>query len=131
MTEYQIQANDFLAKTGTTFTATFKENGFYFDGDKDARDIYIIVLKNKNSRFRFTFGQSINDSNQNTPPKSYDVLASITKYEVSTFDNFCNEYGYDTDSRKALKTYKAVLREWKNIEKLFTAEQIEELQEIN
>ena len=68
---------------------------------------------------------------KNTPPTSYDVLASVTKYEVGTFDDFCSEYGYDTDSRKALKTYKAVLREWKNIEKLFTAEQIEELQEIN
>ena len=42
-----------------------------------------------------------------------------------------NEYGYNTDSRQAFKTYKAVVREWKNIKKLFTPEQIEVLQEIN
>jgi hypothetical protein len=65
------------------------------------------------------------------PPTAYDVLASITKYDVGTFDNFCSEFGYDADSRKAYKTYKAVMEEWKNIELLFTPDQLEQLQEIN
>lgn len=64
-------------------------------------------------------------------PSNYDVLACLTKYDPGTFENFCSEFGYDTDSRKAFKTYKAVRREWKNIERLFTPEQIEQLAEIN
>ena len=64
-------------------------------------------------------------------PTAYDVLACLTKYDPGTFDEFCSEYGYNTDSRQAFKTYKAVVREWKNIEKLFSPEQIEALQEIN
>ena len=78
------------------------------------------------------FGQSLKDSNNgNTPPTAYDVLASLTKYEVGDFGDFCSAYGYDIDSRKAYKTYKAVLKEWKNVDRLFSSEQIELLQEIN
>ena len=128
-TDYQKQAIDFLKETGTTFTSTFKTHDFYFPEDKDTRDIYNITLKNSRHRYRFTFGQSINNTGQH--PTAYDVLASLTKYEVFSFEDFCGDYGYDVDSRKAYKTYKAVMKEWKNIELLFTPEQIEQLQEIN
>lgn len=128
-TNYQKQATDFLKATGTTFTSTYKTHDFYFTDDKETRDIYICVLKNSKHRYRFTFGQSI--ANTGSHPTAYDVLAGITKYEVGSFENFCSDYGYDVDSRKAYKTYKAVMKEWKNVELLFTTEQLELLQEIN
>lgn len=67
---------------------------------------------------------------QGTPPTAYDVLACLTKYDVGTFEDFCSEYGYDTDSRSALKTYKAVCKEWLNVQKLWNDKEIEQLQEI-
>jgi len=131
-TDYNKQAADFLTATGTTFTATYKTHDHYFSDDKETRDIYIIVLKNQNHRYRFLFGQSLNDSDYgNTPPTPYDVLACLTKYDCGDFENFCSDFGYDIDSRKAYKTYKAVLKEWKNVERLFTSERLEQLQEIN
>jgi hypothetical protein len=122
MTDYQLQATDFLQATGTKFTATFKEHDYYFDGDKDTRDIFTCVLKNSKHRFRFTFGQSLNDSTGygDNKPDAYSVLAGLTTYDVGSFSDFCGEFGYDIDSRKAYKTYKAVLREWKNVQLLFT-----------
>lgn len=63
-------------------------------------------------------------------PRAYDILASVTKYDPGTFENFCGDFGYDTDSRKADKVYHDVVDEWKNIEKLFTEEQLELLTEI-
>jgi hypothetical protein len=62
-------------------------------------------------------------------PTTYDVLACLTKYP-GTFENFCSEFGYDEDSRKAEKIYKAVVNEWQNIAMLFTDSEIEQLQEI-
>lgn len=64
-------------------------------------------------------------------PTAYDVLACITKYDPGTFEDFCSEFGYDTDSRSAEKIYKAVVKEFDNICKLFTDSEIEQLQEIN
>lgn len=64
-------------------------------------------------------------------PTAYDVLSSLTKYEVEDFKDFCNEYGYNEDSIKALDTYKAVREEWRNVQRLWTDKEIEALQEIN
>lgn len=64
-------------------------------------------------------------------PTAYDILSCLTKYDPDTFENFCSEFGYDTDSKKAEKTYNAVKDEYKNICTIFTDAEIEELQEIN
>lgn len=64
-------------------------------------------------------------------PTAYDVLACLTKYDPGTFENFCAEYGYDVDSRKAEKTYKSVKEEWMNVERIFTESEMELLREIN
>lgn len=65
-----------------------------------------------------------------TPPTAYDVLACLQKYGVGTFEDFCSEFGYDTDSRNVKKTYKAVVKEYNNVCKLWSDEEIEQLQEI-
>lgn len=65
-----------------------------------------------------------------TLPTEYDFLACLQKYEVGTFEDFCNEFGYDTDSRSAKKTYKAVKKEFGKVCKIWTDEEIEALQEI-
>lgn len=60
----------------------------------------------------------------------YDVLCCLEKYEVGTFDDFCSNYGYDNDSIKTHKIYKAVAREYKNMLRVFGAEILEQMQEI-
>jgi hypothetical protein len=128
-TDYNKQSIDFLNATSTEFIADFKKHDYYFPEDKEQRDIYRITLKNKLHTYRFNFGQSI--ANTGICPKPYDVLVCLQKYEVGSFENFCGDFGYDMDSRKAFKIYKAVMKEWKNVELLFSPEQIELLQEIN
>ena len=63
-------------------------------------------------------------------PDAYDILACITKYNPGSFENFCDEYGYDTDSRTAEKIYNDVLNEWNSINRLFNDDEIEMLSEI-
>lgn len=64
-------------------------------------------------------------------PSAYDVLACLIKYDPGTFEEFCCEFGYNEDSRTAERIYVAVIKEYKQLERIFTAEQIEELREIN
>lgn len=63
-------------------------------------------------------------------PTAYDLLTCITKYDPETFENFCSEYGYDEDSRKAEDIYRAVVKEWHKVEKFFTSEELAAIQEI-
>lgn len=175
-TDYNQQAIDFLAKTGTTFKAEFLKHDKHFDDDKETRDIYKITLERGSRKYSFNFGQSLNDSgfyytkgkqkielerkllnlragevirfikkhdwdflnngksdkiHWPVVPSEYDVLACITKHDPGTFENFCSEFGYETDSKKAEKTYKAVLDEYKNVAMLYSDDEIEELAEIS
>ena len=132
MNEYEAQAEQFLKETETTFKTEFLKNGLYFEDDKETRDIYLITLKRGERIFKFKFGQSINKSGYSNrdKPTAYDILSCLTKNEVGTFENFCGDFGYDEDSRKAEKTYKAVLAEWQNVKMLWSDDEINKLREI-
>ena len=132
MDEYKQQAEKFLKETDTTFKAEFLKNGLYFQDDKEPRDIYLITLRRKSKGifWVFKFGQSINNSDGKTKPSAYDVLASLTTSNPETFKDFCGDFGYDEDSRKAEKTYKAVVKEWGNVKSLWSDKEILKLQEI-
>lgn len=151
MSNYEKQAQDFLDKTQTTFKAEYIKTGFHFDGDKEERDIYKITLQRGNRKMVFNFGQSIVNSSIFQPqtdyskgvnaqrillkmgktPTPYDILACLQKYEVGSFENFCDEFGYNVDSIKAEKTYNAVVKEWQEVQKLWSDGEIALLQEIN
>ena len=60
-------------------------------------------------------------------PSAYSILACLTKYDPDSFENFCSEFGYDTDSKNAERTYNAVVKEWQNVCMIWTDEEIEEL----
>jgi len=67
--------------------------------------------------------------NGSAKPRSYDVLAGVYM-PVDSFDNFCSNFGYDTDSREAEATYNEVVELNKKLESIFTSEELERLQEI-
>lgn len=52
-------------------------------------------------------------------PSAYDVLAALQKSDPETFEDFCSNYEYDQDSRKAEKVYFAVQKEHKEVRRLF------------
>jgi len=63
-------------------------------------------------------------------PSLYDILACLTTYDPGSFSDFCSEYGYDEDSKKAEDLYRAVLAEWRAVEPLFS-DVIDQLREIS
>lgn len=63
-------------------------------------------------------------------PTPYDVLAGIQNYDVGSFKDFCEDFGYSDDSINATKIYKAVLNEYDNVKMLWTDEEIRQLQEV-
>ena len=103
--------------------------GKHFATDKECRYIFKMKLSRGKNSYTFNFGQSI--ANGQEEPTMYDVLSCIQKYDVGSFENFCSEFGYDEDSRTAERTYKAVLKELEAMERLFSSEELEVLQEMS
>lgn len=127
-------------------------------GKRKTRDIYRFTLTRNGRKYTSKFGQSIVNSGtskesfeltdkaisegrmvhkesdykcKRKTPTAYDIIACLTKYEVGDFDNFCSEFGYDTDSKKAENTYFAVQREYKGVCLIWNAKEREQLAEIN
>lgn len=128
MNKYDKQARGFLAKTESEMYINYIKYDYYFDGDKDKRDIYQIELKRGNREYAFTFGQSL--AKRGEKPTEYDVLSCLEVHEVGSFEDFCVDFGYDTDSIKAFKTYKKVADEFKNLSLLYSHSELEMLSEI-
>lgn len=63
-------------------------------------------------------------------PSAYSVLACLTLDYSDSFEDFCSEYGYDTDSRMAEKTYKAVIEQDRQLRRLYDREELEQLEAI-
>lgn len=115
MNKYEQQANDFLKSVNASIKMEYLEHRPYFPDEKDSRDIYKVRIRRKGKQMTFTFGANLNGDK----PTAYDILACLTKYDPGTLEDFCSDYGYDEDSRKAESTYKAVCKEWRNVERVF------------
>lgn len=129
--EYEKQANDFLAKTGAKIEVKFDHFGKHFDNDTEERDIYNVTLSRGKRSYNFKFGQSINSTLKSIKPNAYDILSCLQKYDPGLFEDFCSDFGYDEDSRKAEKIYNAVRNEYLNLAKMFNDDELAEMAKIN
>lgn len=127
-TDYQTQANTLLKELGVKFIVKYLDHNFHFQDDKHTRDIYETKFLRNGESFKVKFGQSI--VNNGIEPTAYDVICCLTKNDPGTFEDFCSDFGYDNDSRKAHKTYKAVVKEWEKVSGFFTEDELNQLMEI-
>lgn len=132
ISSYEAQAQEFAQKHKISLKCTHFGYGKHFADDTQSRHIFRCMLVRKDGQiekqYTFKFGQSIADGN--TPPNIYDVLTCLQKYDVGTFEDFCSEFGYDEDSRKAEKIYNAVVKEYEGMLRVFGTDILEEMQEI-
>lgn len=92
----------------------FKSQNGSQSGDFDTKDI-----KDVSAWYR-----------ENKTPTAYDILSCITKHDPGTFEAFCCDYGYDSDSITARDVYLDVQKEYSGIARLFSQDELELLREI-
>lgn len=81
----------------------------------------------------FYMGSGLVDKmNRLKKPTKKDILFSMMMDDVSNmnFNDFCNEFGYDNDSRKALKIYEGCQKETEVYYNMFDNEEREFLREL-
>ena len=156
-TEYDRQASEFLEQHGMTMTATFAgwacpefcdddqhTHGARFEITLRRRDVGLPIPK-----LTFDFWGSHHDSHEQRHdrghakgtrlrdggkrPTPYDVLACISGdiHTPDTFEDFCGEYGYEEDSRKAEATWKRCAEFAAKLRTFFPVECHDALTEIN
>ena len=142
MVEYENHAREFLNKctaelevhyAGTTVNHLWNE--------KQKRDMYSFILKTPRGSMNGIFWDSIkntkdrwNRGRKPVSPGAYSILACLEKYDVGSMDDFMHEFGYEIKSAQDianfLQTYNAVVKEYNDLCRIFTPEQMVMLREI-
>ena len=100
----------------------------HFANDTRQRYVFKIQLKRNGKQYTFEFGQSIAEGN--SEPTLYSVLTCLQKYDVGSYGDFCSNFGHKYESETSKKIYRAVLKEYNNMLRLFTAEELEIINEL-
>lgn len=157
MNEYHEQAEKFLTANGIKFRATLSDSkpppwssepGSHPSGELHGHHYRVTLSRSKPSyrlyeeiaeqpkplyRLTFDFWGSIADAEAGkTDIQPYDVLACISG-DVSTpdtFEDFCSEFGYDTDSIKAKQMFTRCSNFASRLRAFFTEAEQQQLQEI-
>lgn len=145
MTKYEKIAKDFLknceAKMDFLYLGCNKNDIWEEDF---SRDNYLINIITPKGNMQINFWDSKNNTDKNYQrklagysrihPTEYDVLSVITKYDVGDIEDFIFEFGWEFEKKGDFKRiqimYEGCKKEYEDICRCFTEEQIKELQEI-
>lgn len=117
-TDLLSTADHFLRTTNTRIKIQFLYNGVYgLFGDDKYRDVYSVTISRGRKRYKTLFGQSVAMSGIEAP-SAYDILATLEKYDVGSFDDFCNEYDYNAFP---LSEYPRIYKVWEECTKQYEA----------
>lgn len=142
---YETEARDFMIRNKIKMSITFKDreaNRLWNENSK--RNRYSVYIQNTDTdeAMRVIFWDSVYSTEHNITPTCYDILACLTKYDPGEYEDFCCEFGYETEienqfgrftrNETAYKIWRACCDEWKKIKRVFgEGETLEELREIN
>ena len=80
------------------------------------------------------FQKQVKEEREKAIPTEYSVIACLQKYDVGSMDDFMYEFGYEIkcvdDMTNFINSYNGVVKEYNDIRRCFTEEQIEAMQEI-
>jgi hypothetical protein len=140
---YQNQAKSFLTRFGITFKiaiAVPQTSPAWTDDERQHGVKYWVVMTRDEKTLELPFWGSVAQRKEIelareqgrrsvewlARPSAYDVLACISADQncPDTFAEFCSEYGYDSDSRKALATFKRCRKLAKKLQAFFDTDEM-------
>lgn len=93
-------------------------------------DTYRVTISRNGKRYTYKYYD-----NARRIPDEYDALSCLEKYDVGSYEDFCNEFGYEMYddgsgfNKDTMKIYKAVVKEVEGVERVF-GDVLEEFAEI-
>lgn len=130
--DYKGQAALFLKETGADISireAVPQKSPAWSKDVKHGIHYSVTISKDVNHSYTFDYWGSIADKENNfrgfaKRPSAYDILCCLHDDGIDTYGDFCANYGYDEDSRKAYSTYEAVQDQKENMQRIFSADEL-------
>ena len=136
MGEYVEQAKEFLKKCNAEMEIKYVGRDVNKDWDEyKERNKYRFTIVTPLGKMEDTFWDSLYATEHGERPTEYDILSCLVTSDVGTIDDFVADYGYEvkkwSDVKRIERTSKAVVRQYNNLCRIFTPEQMNMLCEIN
>ena len=117
---------DFINRIG--LHVEIRENGQTFPRWDllNKHNTYKVKIERDGETYTYDFCDSLDNTEKGKRPDEYDVLACLEKYPVGSFQDFCDEFGYDAWDYDAddvnagsMEIYRAVKKEAAGVERVF------------
>ena len=131
--EYKTQAHAFLWRTETVVRVAFTRKGHMpWDTGGPPRALYWVEVTNARGTHEFEYGASLHDTEKGRLPAAYDILAGLGWAQdlYQNVDELAAELGIEKPS-EAIRVWDAVQKENQALGRMFTAEELDALAEIN
>lgn len=132
-TDYE-KMDAYLAEIGVSFGAQLIGETVR-EGNWKADEFRITIRRDPDKEMATSYYMGTGHRRNLRPvaPKAADVLQSLimdAQAIYQSFENWSSEYGYDSDSRKALRTYDACCEIGRKMRKMFSRAEREKLTEL-
>ena len=103
----QETLKQFAAAINLKMVVNYADNNPSMDDQSWNANHYKLTFKKDKKRFTTFFSQGIGIKGEPKIPDVLECLQGDCQSAEYSFEDFCGEFGYDQDSRKAFKIYKA------------------------
>lgn len=131
--DYELDAKTRLAQCGGKLVIQLSDTKLApWDENTEPRHHYKCKLTGPGGTYTFDFwGSTADCASGKQDVGEYDVLACLEWDCSEDFKDFCADFGYDVDSMKAHKIWKACLSQTRALQRIFPSETArEKLQQI-
>ena len=113
-----------IAEDGITARASRRDGAPSYTTDMDDMDWWNVRLRLGGKIMTVPFGMGY--GHEGKEPEAVDVLSClISDFTEDTFEQWCSDFGLDTDSRKAYRTYNQIIRQTERLRE-FLGDKFEE-----
>jgi len=119
-----MEIRDFIKSAGLSMSAAWTDHNPNMDDEGRApMDHWRCTIRSGKSRMSLVF--SMGAGHDGKRPELADVLDCLASEAAGlensqNFDDWCAEYGYDTDSRRAERTFKAIERHTRSLRRVLS-----------
>lgn len=129
--DYNKEMKKILNNAGISVNIVYIAKSFPNWDEGNLHNQYKIILERGKQQMQFDYWDSLYNTKENKKPSTYDVIACLEWYEIYDFEDFCQNFGYDTDSMKAFNIYTECQKQQKELFALIPEENIrEQIREI-
>jgi hypothetical protein len=117
----KMTLDEFIGKYGLQMTVASIDSNPNFSADDKwlaTAHHYRCIIKRGKKRMTVPFSQGSAVTNPPTLPDVLDCLAMDSGAQLSSFEDWCGDFGYDLDSRKAEKLFRVCRRQAQSLLRL-------------